>query len=115
MAGLTGYLHYAWNNYGPCVHRHDPYADVSCFGSFPCDAFIVYPDREGLSVFESLRSEAMRGALEDYELLCLAAQIAPQAVCAAAQVAVAAADEHTNDADFLFALREQLLCLIDTH
>lgn len=113
LAGLTGYLHYAWNNYGPCVHRHDPYADVSCFGSFPCDAFIVYPDREGLSVFESLRSEAMRGALEDYELLCLAAQIAPQAVRAAAQVAVAAADEHTNDADFLFALREQLLNLID--
>ena len=66
-------------------------------------------------MFESLRSEAMRGALEDYELLCLAAQTAPQAVRAAAQVAVAAADEHTNDADFLFALREQLLCLIDAH
>jgi chemotaxis methyl-accepting protein methylase len=35
----------------------------------PGDAFIVYPDRARKSVFSSMRFEAMRDGIEDYELL----------------------------------------------
>lgn len=35
----------------------------------PGDAFIVYPDRANKSVFSSIRLEAMREGIEDYELL----------------------------------------------
>ena len=107
--GLTGFLHYAWNNYGPCVKRWDPYADACCFGSFPCDAFIVYPDREGLTVLESVRSEAQRDGFEDYELLCLAAEKAPDTVRRLAQLMVTAADDAVRNPEFLLALRVRLL------
>ena len=102
--GLTGFLHYAWNNYDPCVKRWDPYADACCFGSFPCDAFIVYPDREGLTVLESVRSEAQRDGFEDYELLCLAAEKAPDTVRRLAQLMVTAADDAVRNPEFLLAL-----------
>lgn len=108
---LTGFLHYAWNNYNPCVKRYDPYADASCFRSFPCDAFIVYPDKERLTVRESVRSEAQRDAFEDYELWRLAEQKAPDAVRRLVETAVPFADEYTRNPTFLMALREQLLIL----
>ena len=106
---LTGFLHYAWNNYGPCVNRYDPYTDACCFGSFPCDAFIVYPDRENLSVLESVRSEAQRDAFEDYELLCLAAEKAPDTVRRLVETVVAAADDYVRSPGFILSLRTRLL------
>lgn len=106
---LTGFLHYAWNNYNPCVKRYDPYADASCFGSFPCDAFIVYPDREHLTVHESVRSEAQRDAFEDYELWRLAEQKAPDTVRRLAEAVVPAANAYTRNTEFLAALRIRLL------
>ena len=107
--GLTGFLHYAWNNYDPCVHRHDPYADVCCFGSFPCDAFIVYPDKENLTVLESVRSEAQRDGIEDYELLRLASEKAPDTVRRLAEVVVSTADDYVSNPEFLASLRVCLL------
>lgn len=106
---LTGFLHYAWNNYDPCVKRFDPYADASCFRSFPCDAFIVYPDKEHLTVRESVRSEAQRDAFEDYELWRLAEAKAPDTVRRLAEMAVPTADEYTRNTEFLMALRVRLL------
>lgn len=107
--GLTGFLHYAWNNYNPCVKRFDPYADASCFQSFPCDAFIVYPDKERLTVRESLRSEAQRDAFEDYELWRLAQEKAPDAVRRLAETAVPMADDYTRNPQYIMALRIKLL------
>jgi len=42
------------------------------------DDAITYPDSEGDGVFPSIRLEAMREGIEDYELLMVAAQRDPE-------------------------------------
>ena len=74
--GATGYLHWGWNQWSV----KDPFADVEPPhgpGVFlpPGDAWIVYPSKEG--VLSSIRFEAMRDGIEDYELLALLARKAP--------------------------------------
>ena len=106
---LTGFLHYAWNSYSSCTVRWDPYQDVCCCGPLPCDAFIVYPDKENYTVLESVRSEAQRDTLEDYELLCLAAEKEPDTVRRLVNTAVTTADNYIRNTEFLMELRIRLL------
>ncbi len=108
---LTGFLHYAWHLYDCCAERQNPYANLTCFGSFPCDAFIVYPDKENLTVLESLRSEAQRDTNEDFELLCLAAKKDKETVERLVQMVIRRADDVLFDADFILQLRIELLKL----
>jgi len=107
--GLRGFLHYAWNNYNVCRQRFNPFADASCFNSFPCDAFIVYPDRNNLTVLESVRSTAMRDSFEDYELLLLASKKHPDTVKRLVQTVINTADDFVRNTDFLMELRVRLL------
>ena len=77
---IDGYLHWAWNRWQALlVSGGDPFADMSCAGG-PADGFLVYPDVENLSVLEGTRSTAMRDAIEDHELLRLAAAKRPAEV-----------------------------------
>ena len=68
--GFTGFLHWGWNYWGP-----EPFVDTQPVINAntlllpPGDAFIVYPDQANKSVFTSIRLEAMREGIEDYELL----------------------------------------------
>ncbi|MFI6291141.1 glycoside hydrolase domain-containing protein [Nonomuraea sp. NPDC050790] len=53
--GVQGHLHWAWNAW--------------YVGPWKGDSYIVYPDRANMTVKSSLRLEAHRDGLEDYELL----------------------------------------------
>jgi hypothetical protein len=67
---LNGFLHWGGNYWGP-----EPLADTQPVineGSTylpPGDAYITYPDRNGLSLLSSIRLEQMREGIEDFGLL----------------------------------------------
>jgi len=70
--GLAGYLHWGGNYWTPePVNDTQPVIDANTELLPAGDAFIVYPDAERKSVFSSIRLEAMREGIEDYELLKL--------------------------------------------
>jgi hypothetical protein len=65
--GLTGYLHWGYNSW-----TNEPFADTERLQSDgtrlpPGDNAVVYPGRKG--VISSLRWEALKKGVEDYELL----------------------------------------------
>ena len=68
--GFNGFLHWGWNHWAP-----EPYLDTQPVINMnetllPAgDASIVYPDRKRRSVFSSIRLEAMRAGIEDFEML----------------------------------------------
>lgn len=61
------------------------------------DAFIVYPGRARLSVFPSVRLEAMRAGIEDYEMLVALGRRDGAAADALAREAVASFTEYVRD------------------
>jgi chemotaxis methyl-accepting protein methylase len=61
------------------------------------DAFIVYPDRARRSVFSSIRLEAMRAGIEDYEMLAALARRDRAAADAIAREAVASFTDYVRD------------------
>jgi hypothetical protein len=67
---LTGFLHWGWNFWTPEPMKDtQPVINMNLTLLPSGDAFIVYPDRARLSVFPSIRLEAMRAGVEDYEML----------------------------------------------
>jgi hypothetical protein len=82
--GLDGFLRWAF-----CLWPEDPWKLVSWRAPHwkAGDMYFVLPGRDGAPV-ETLRYEAMRFAIQDYELLCLSERVLPpdqaQAVLAAA-------------------------------
>jgi len=67
---LTGFLHWGGNYWTPQpVKNTQPVINMNETYLPPGDAFIVYPDREHLSLFSSIRLEVMREGIEDCELL----------------------------------------------
>lgn len=73
---MTGYLHWGYNQY-----QGDPFVDLEPnWGGDtylpPGDSHIVYPGRRG--PLSSIRLEAMRDGLEDFELLKLLAKKNPK-------------------------------------
>jgi len=72
---LTGFLHWGGNAWGP--HPFDNVQTVinSNRTLLPAgDNSIFYPDAENNSILSSIRLEAMRDGIEDYELLALLAK-----------------------------------------
>jgi hypothetical protein len=63
---IAGYLHWGYNFW-----RAHPWEDAGDpKGHLPGgDAWIVYPQKDGLGIIESIRYEAMRDGIEDHELL----------------------------------------------
>lgn len=83
--GATGYLHWGWNQWSV----KDPFADVEPphGGNIflpPGDAWIVYPSKDHV-LLSSIRFEAMRDGIEDYELLQLLAKKSPEKAHALAE------------------------------
>lgn len=69
---LTGFLHWGGNYWSPNpILDTQPLLGESWETGIipPGDAFIVYPDQEHESILSSIRLEAMRESIEDYELL----------------------------------------------
>jgi hypothetical protein len=68
--GMTGFLHWGGNFWTPDpIHNTQPVINSNSTWLPAGDAFIVYPDRARRSLHSSIRLEAMRDGIEDYELL----------------------------------------------
>ncbi len=96
--GLTGFLHWGWNFWGPEPTRNtQPVIDLNQTLLPSGDAFVVYPDRARLSVLPSIRLEAMRAGIEDYEMLVALARRDRAAADALAREAVATFTDYVRD------------------
>jgi hypothetical protein len=92
--GFTGFLHWGGNSWTPQpLLDTQPVIDNNTELLPPGDAFIVYPDREHLTVRSSIRLEAMRSGIEDYEMLRALKEHNP---AAAEQIAASAVTSFTN-------------------
>jgi hypothetical protein len=95
---LTGFLHWGWNHWGPEPFKNtQPVINMNLTLLPSGDAFIVYPDRARLSVFPSVRLEAMRAGLEDYEMLVALARRDRSTADALAREAVASFTDYVRD------------------
>lgn len=71
--GVTGYLHWGYNHWtadSPFTHTTRPHGGPPYLPAG--DAWVVYPGKEG--PLDSIRFEAMRDGIADYELLSLLAE-----------------------------------------
>jgi hypothetical protein len=106
--GFTGYLHWGFNHW----RVDDPFQDVEPphgGNTFlpPGDAWIVYPgDRE---VLDSIRHEAMRDGVEDFELLTLLAESDPEIAQDLAKRVVRTFTDYVRDVPTFRQIRIELL------
>jgi hypothetical protein len=95
---LAGFLHWGWNFWGPEPTKNtQPVINLNQTLLPSGDAFIVYPDRERQSVFPSIRLEAMRAGIEDYEMLQALARRDRTAADAIAGEAVRSFTDYVRD------------------
>lgn len=96
--GFTGFLHWGWNFWTPePVKDTQPVIDANTQLLPAGDAFIVYPDRAGKSVFSSIRLETMREGIEDYELLRQLQTKSPESAGEISQAAVSSFTEYVRN------------------
>jgi glycosyl hydrolase family 123 len=108
--GFTGFLHWGWNFWTPePVKDTQPVIDANTQLLPAGDAFIVYPDRAGKSVYSSLRLEAMREGIEDYELLQQLRRKSPAAAEQLSQAAIGSFTEYVRDPRAFRELERKLL------
>jgi hypothetical protein len=105
--GVTGYLHWGYNYW-----TADPFADPVDVreGNFVLPAgesWIVYPGKDG--VIDSIRFEAMRDGIADYELFSQLADQDPAAAQALASKHVMDFDKYNCDVATFRATRRELL------
>lgn len=91
---VTGHLHWAWNAW--------------YVGPWNGDSYIVYPDKKNMTVKSSLRHEAMRDGLEDYELLHIIKQTKPELAQQLADIVVNREDprKYTLDPEYVKSLHD---------
>lgn len=108
--GLAGYLHWGGNYWTPePVNDTQPVIDANTELLPGGDAFIVYPDAGRKSVFSSIRLEAMREGIEDYELLQLLREKNPGEAERLARTAVASFTEYVRDPAAFRRIQRSLL------
>lgn len=96
--GFTGFLHWGGNYWTPKpLLDTQPVIDSNTELLPPGDAFIVYPDREHLTVRGSIRFEAMRSGIEDYEMLRALQAGNPEAAGQIVASAVSSFTEYVRD------------------
>ncbi|MCX7800397.1 MAG: DUF4091 domain-containing protein [Fimbriimonadales bacterium] len=108
--GATGYLHWGWNQF-----PEKPFEPSAEWVGKPLflpagDTHIVYPVPGGL--LDSIRHEAMRDGIADYELLSLVAEKRPELARSVAERTAPRIDKvNTDVAAFRQARRELLVAL----
>jgi len=108
--GFTGFLHWGWNFWTPePVKDTQPVIDANTQLLPAGDAFIVYPDRAGKSVYSSIRLETMRAGIEDYELLTLLRQKNPAVAEQLSQTAIQSLTDYVRDPAAFRAIERKLL------
>ncbi len=109
--GITGYLHWGYNHWtqeSPFEkttrpHGGPPYLPAG-------DAWIVYPGREG--PLDSIRHEAMRDGICDYELLSMLSERDPVAAERLVRKHVLDFDRYNTDIGTFRSTRRELLMLL---
>lgn len=107
---FTGFLHWGGNYW-----QKDPFGDtepllVDSKEGLPAgDAFITYPWREKNTIRSSIRLEAMRDGIEDYELLRALAGKDPEKARALARKAIPELTDYVRDVGVFRALQRELL------
>jgi len=109
--GVTGYLHWGYNHWtqdSPFTHTTrahggPPYLPAG-------DPWIVYPGKDG--PLDSIRFEAMRDGIADYELLCLLAEKNSEAAQHLVRKLVLDFDRYDTDVGRFRAARRELLQLV---
>lgn len=106
--GATGYLHWGYNHWtadSPFTHTTRPHGGPPYLPAG--DPWIVYPGKDG--PLDSIRFEAMRDGIADYELLCRLAERDPAAAEQLAARVVLAFDRYQTDVPAFRAVRHELL------
>jgi hypothetical protein len=107
---LTGFLHWGGSSWGP-----KPFQNVQTVINdnrtlLPAgDNAITYPNAERLSVLSSIRLEAMREGIEDYELLVSLAGRDPAKAKELAKTAIPNINDYVRDVPAFRRLQRQLL------
>ena len=110
--GFGGYLHWGGNSWGadPFGNPQPTLGTGSDSEVLPAgDAFITYPWREQNSIHSSIRLEAMREGIEDYELLNSLSQRDPAKAQSLAQAAIGGMTEYVRDVPAFRRLQAELL------
>jgi len=107
----TGYLHWGWNQWSV----KDPFADVEPpHGSRhlpPGDGWIVYPSKQHV-LLSSIRFEAMRDGIEDYELLRLVSGKSPRKAQALAERMIPKMSQPERDVARFRQARRELVAAV---
>ena len=108
--GFTGFLHWGGNYWTPKpLLDTQPVINDNEELLPPGDAFILYPDREHLIVRSSIRFEAMREGVEDYEMLRALQARDPAAAEEIAASAVSSFTDYVRDAAAFRTIEQRLL------
>ncbi|MBN1345161.1 MAG: DUF4091 domain-containing protein [Phycisphaerae bacterium] len=106
--GITGYLHWGYNHWtdqSPFTHTTRPHGGPPYLPAG--DAWIVYPGTDG--PLDSIRHEAMRDGIADYELLCQLADRAPSAAKDLAAKHILDFDRYETDVPKFRATRREII------
>ena len=107
---LAGFLHWGGNYWTPEPMKDtQPVIDNNTELLPAGDAFILYPDRANLSVRSSIRLEAMREGIEDYELLRALQFTNPTEAQRIAQSAISSLTEYVRDPAEFRRIEQSLL------
>ena len=107
---LVGFLHWGGNYWTPEPMKDtQPVIDANTTLLPPGDAFIMYPDRANKSVLSSIRFEAMREGIEDYELLRLLKTKNPAEANRLAKAAIVSFTKYVRDPAAFRKLQRELL------
>ncbi|WP_165956413.1 glycoside hydrolase domain-containing protein [Kribbella antibiotica] len=105
--GGVGYLHWGWSYW-------ERSQTMDGGGSNGGDHWIVRPNKPALDVYDSIRSEAQRDGLEDYELLNLLKASKPVAAAAIANSLITNTTEYTRSGADVVDRHRQLLQQLST-
>ena len=107
---LVGFLHWGGNYWTPEPMKDtQPVINANTTLLPPGDAFLMYPDRANKSVLSSIRFEAMREGIEDYELLRLLKTKNPAEANRLAEAAIVSFTEYVRDPVAFRKLQRELL------
>jgi Glycoside hydrolase 123, catalytic domain len=108
--GLTGFLHWGGNDWAADPFQNTEPALEDGKEVLPAgDAFITYPWRDKYSIHSSIRLEAMREGIEDYELLRALAAKNPEKAKQIAHTAIPQLTDYVRDVPAFRRLEAELL------
>ena len=107
---LTGFLHWGGSSWGPKPFQNVQTVINDNLTLLPAgDNAIVYPNAGKLSVLSSIRLEAMREGIEDYELLVALADKDPAKAKELAKSAIPNINDYVRDVPAFRKLQRQLV------